>query len=99
MPRTRELERDSGKLPLFAFAEVALDTAALHKHRLPRCVRSGHPDAARNDGPVAPLPDGGCCSKLVGWAVVFAGGWAVRTGPAVSGGVIPVRAVSGCQGG
>jgi hypothetical protein len=55
--RTRELERDSGELPLFAFAEVALDKAALHKHRLPRCVRSGHPDAARNDGPVAPPPD------------------------------------------
>ncbi len=55
--RTRELERDGGELPLFAFAEVALDKAALHKHRLPRCVRSGHPDAARNDGPVAPPPD------------------------------------------
>jgi hypothetical protein len=55
--RTRELERDGGELPLFAFVEVALDKAALHKHRLPRCVRSGHPDAARNDGPVAPPPD------------------------------------------
>jgi hypothetical protein len=55
--RTRELERDGGELPLLAFAEVALDKAALHKHRLPRCVRSGHPDAARNDGAVAPPPD------------------------------------------
>jgi hypothetical protein len=55
--RTRELERDGGELPLFAFAEVALDKAALHKHRLPRCVRSGHPAAARNDGPIAPPPD------------------------------------------
>ena len=55
--RTRELERDGRELPLFAFAEVALDKAALHKHRLPRCVRSGHPDAAGNDGPVAPPPD------------------------------------------
>jgi len=57
MLRTRELERDGGELLLFAFAEVALDKAALHKHQLPRCVRSGHPDAARNDGPVAPPPD------------------------------------------
>ena len=30
-------------------AEVPLDNAALHQHRPPRCVRSEHPDRARDD--------------------------------------------------
>ena len=36
--------------------------------------------------------------KPVGWAVAFAGGWALRSGPALDGGVIPVRAFLGREG-
>lgn len=47
--RVGELPRGVGELLLVTFAEVSRDKVALRQHRLPRCVRSVHPDGAWNN--------------------------------------------------
>ena len=76
--RAGEPYRRVGELLLVTFAEVPLHKAAVRQHRLPRCVRSVHPDGARNDT-AGRFPKGRMAEAF---AATF--GAPVHTGPSAS---------------